>query len=330
MNAKKLLAVALAMILVLGLLAGCGSAGKGKAAYEGTYAAAYDYEYPAGGFYEEAADVAYSTEMLNSSAPVMASKRASGSTSGIPLPENRKWIINMDLSTETADLDAALASIGEKISALQGYVEGQNINNGSTSSSYRRRSASLTVRIPADKVDSFVEEVGGITNVVSSSRYVQDITLAYTDTEGRLNSLRTEEARLLELMGQAMDMSDLLEIESRLTEVRYQLESYGSTLRLYDNQVDYATVSLYVSEVKQYTPTEKVSFWQRITDGLSTSIVDLGEAIVNFIAGVIIDLPYLIVLALLVWAVYAIIRHCIRKRKVKKAAAKKAAEDSAK
>ena len=220
----------------------------------------------------------------------------------------------MSLSTETGDMDTALEAISARIQQMQGYVESQNISGLSG----RQRTASLTIRVPAEEVDSFVEEVSGLTNLVSSSRNVRDITLTYTDTEGRVKALETEQTRLLELMEQAENMSDLLEIEARLTEVRYQLESYASTLRLYDNQVDYATVSLYITEVEKYTPVEEPGFFERITGGLAESIVNLGETIVECIVWLIVNLPYLIVLGLLGWGVAAIGKRIRRKRKVKK------------
>ena len=158
-----------------------------------------------------------------------------------------------------------------------------------------------------------------MTNVVSSSRYVEDITLRYTDTEGRVKALQTEEARLLELMEQAETMSDLLEIEGRLTEVRYQLENYTSTLRLYDNQVDYATLDLTLREVAKFTPPEKQGFWEKVTSGLADSIVDLGQGMVDFAAWVLIELPYLVLVGLLGWLTVFLTRRSIKKRRAKKA-----------
>lgn len=302
---KKYIALILTALIALSLV-GCG---------QKEYRAAKEYS-------EEMAlteDIYYSTgsNMAYSdyeAAPMMDAKAATG----ISLPQGRKWIITMSLSAETDDLNAALSAVSDRINAMNGYVESQSMSNGSTYSSTRRRSASLTIRIPADHVDEFVENVAGLTNLTSSSRYVQDITLAYTDTEGRVKALKTEEARLLELMEQAENMSDLLEIEARLTDVRYELENYASQLRLYDNQVDYATVDLYLSEVTQYTPTEKITFWQRITDGLGDSIVGLGETILDSIAWFIINLPYLITLAILGWIAFRIIRRIRRKRAAKK------------
>ena len=306
MNMKKWIAAALIGMMAAGTLAGCGQKSDTV-----RYEAAYDT-----GYYEMDEAAGYGA------APLSANQKsaATGSTTQA-LPQNRKWVITMNLTAETDDLDGALEAVMAQVNEMEGYVESQSVSGGSAGSG-RHRFASLTIRVPAERVDSFVEEVSGLTNLVSSSRNVQDITLTYSDTEGRVTALKTEETRLLELMEQAETMSDLLEIEARLTEVRYQLENYASTLRLYDNQVDYATVSLYITEVEKYTPVEEPGFWQKIKSGLADSLVNLGEAIVNFISWVIIDLPYLALIGLLVWLVTAMTKRSIRKRKAKKAAQK--------
>ena len=292
---KKRIAVILTLALLLSLISGCGQ--KSEASMD---------------TYEMARAETYAANQDFATGLTAASAKQTGSA--IELPQNRKWVITMSLSTETGDMDTALEAISARIQQMQGYVESQNISGLSG----RQRTASLTIRVPADQVDSFVEEVSGLTNLVSSSRNVRDITLTYSDTEGRVKALETEQTRLLELMEQAENMSDLLEIEARLTEVRYQLESYASTLRLYDNQVDYATVSLYITEVEKYTPVEEPGFFQRITGGLAESIVNLGETIVECIVWLIVNLPYLIVLGLLGWGVAATGKRIRRKRKAKK------------
>lgn len=305
MNLKKWMVGALAAAVVAGSLAGCGQkASMQKERYESVNNAVYEMEET--GAYDSA-PMALSANQRSA---------AAGSASQ-PLPQNRKWVITMNLTAETGDLDAALDAVLAKVSQMEGYVESQSVSGGSAGSG-RHRYANLTLRIPANVVDGFVEEVAGLTNLVSSSRNVQDITLTYSDTAGRVTALETEQARLLGLMEQAENMSDLLEIEARLTEVRYQLENYASTLRLYDNQVDYATVSLYISEVEKYTPVEEPGFWQKITSGLADSIVNLGETIVAFITWLIIDLPYLAVIALVVWLITALTKRSLRKRKAKK------------
>lgn len=309
MNKKKILTAVMAAALLLGLLGGCGSR---RMSMEPDMARGDMY-----------ADDGISYETAMAAAPAAMSgagsngKSAAG-TASIPLPENRKWVITMSLTAETENLTDAMGLLAEKIQASGGYVESQSVS-GTAVNSGRSPSAYITVRVPAEQLDSFVEDVSGMTNVVSSSRYVEDITLSYTDTEGRVKALKTEEARLLELMEQAQTMSDLLEIEGRLTEVRYQLENYTSTLRLYDNQVDYATLDLTLREVAKFTPPEKQGFWEKVTSGLADSIVDLGQGLVDVTAWVLIELPYLVLVGLLGWLTVFLTRRSIKKRRAKKA-----------
>ena len=308
MKKKKAFTIVMAAALLLGLLGGCGSK---NLSMEPDTARSDMY-----------AEDSISYEMAMAAPAAMSgagsNAKSAADTASIPLPENRKWVITMSLTAETENLADAMGLLAEKIQESGGYVESQSVS-GTAVNSGRSPSAYITVRIPAEQLDSFVEDVSGMTNVVSSSRYVEDITLRYTDTEGRVKALQTEEARLLELMEQAETMSDLLEIEGRLTEVRYQLENYTSTLRLYDNQVDYATLDLTLREVEKFTPPEKQGFWQKVTSGLADSMVDLGQGIVDFVAWVLIELPYLVLVGLLGWLVVLLTRRSIKKRRAKKA-----------
>ena len=236
-------------------------------------------------------------------------------TSGTPQNENRKWIVTVNISAETEDMDTLLSQLETQIGAMGGYVENQNVYNGSAYSGHRRyRNADLTIRIPADRVDEFVSQVDGISNVVSSSQNRVDVTLSYADTESRLNALRAEEARLLELMAQAENLSELLEIEGRLTDVRYQLESAASRLKLYDNQVDYATIYLNISEVQEYTPVQERTVWQRISDGFVRSLKGLGNIFVELFVFLLAASPYLAVLA----GILVLIVFLVKKRRNKK------------
>ena len=166
----------------------------------------------------------------------------------------------MDMNVETDDLEVLMSGLEQKIQALGGYVEDQSIHNGSNYSARRYRNANITVRIPDEQVEQFTGDIAGMANVVSQNLRREDITLKYVATASRVTALETEEARLLELLAKAETMADLLEIEARLTDVRYELENYASQLRLYDNQVDYATVYLSISEVQEYTPVEEPTF----------------------------------------------------------------------
>ena len=275
---KKFLSLLLCAALLLGLTA-CGGSAKNTSA---------------AGILREEAVAEAPAAMADNAASLKGTQ--SGSTS---LPEGRKWIITIDMNVETDNLDNLMENLDREIRARDGYVEDQNIHNGSNYASHRYRSASLTIRIPDEKVDQFTSDIAGLANVVSQTLRREDITLQYVATSSRVTALETEESRLLELLAKAETMEDLLEIEARLTDVRYELENYASQLRLYDNQVDYATIYLYIDEVQEYTPVEEPTFLERIQNTFSDALEGLGDGIVNITVFLVGNSPYLLTFGLL-------------------------------
>lgn len=280
MNLKKLLSLVLTLAMTAAVLTGCGatSAHKDMAMPEAAAPMEAPLKNSAGGM------------MMAGSAVTADSVRETG----------QKLIRRVNIDAETEDLEALLENLGSQIAALDGYIENQELYNGSSYASYRHRSANLTVRIPADKLDTFIGQVRDVSNVVTYNESQEDVTLTYVSTESRIKALQTEQERLLELLAQAENMSDLLEIEARLTDVRYELESVTSQLLVLANQVDYATVRLYISQVTEYTEVEEQTFWQRITTGLRNNLKDMGETAVDFFVWVITYSPQLVLAAVLI------------------------------
>ena len=308
---KKYLSLLLSLALLAVLLTGCGSAGKSAASYDSGMV-----------------EYAVSDEAAMAPAEGAAMKNSAADTGSTQLPQNRKWIVTVNLTAETDDLDALRSALDEKIAALNGYVEDQSVYNGSIYDSGRRyRSANLTVRIPADSIDAFLQDVGGLANIVRQNKSIEDVTLSYVATESRLKALETEEARLLELLSQAETMTDLLEIEARLSEVRSELENYASQKRLYDNQIDYATIYIAIEEVQEYTPTEEPSLWERIRDGFKDNLESVGEGLLDVLVWFIVSIPTLVVLAVVVLILVLIVRRIRHRRKAKKAAKQQKTEE---
>ena len=298
---KKYLSLFLSFVLLAALFTGCGSANQSTASYDSDMVE-YAAEAPAAMAAEGA-----------------AMKNTAADTGSTTLPQNRKWIVTVNLTAETDDLDTLRTALDAKIAALNGYVENQNVYNGSSySTGSRYRSANLTIRVPADRIDEFLQDVGGIANITRQSKSLEDVTLNYVATESRLKALETEESRLLELLAQAENMTDLLEIEGRLAEVRYEIENYASQKRLYDNQIDYATVYLAIEEVKEYTPVEEPTLWERISKGFRDNLEGVGDDLLDVLVWFIVSIPYLVVFAIVITIVVFILRRVRRRRKEKK------------
>ena len=238
----------------------------------------------------------------------------SGNTTSSVVTTQQKLVRTMTIDAETNDMDQLLTDINGKIQSLGGYMESKSIRNGSSNTVNRYRYGSMTIRVPADRLDEFVEHISGESNVVHYNETTDDITLRYVATKSRITALETEQQRLLELLGQAKNMSDLLQIEERLTSVRAELEEVTSQMRIYDNMVDYGTIHLNITEVQVYTPVQEQTVWQKIGSGLKENWNGLCVAVENLFVFVITSLPYTIPLT----GVVVLIVLFVKKRKKRK------------
>ena len=239
----------------------------------------------------------------------------------------RKLIKTVNLSAETEQFDVLVPALEQRVVALGGYIEEMSSYNrgGNYSADYigvkHLRYASMTIRIPKENLDTFLSTVAEQSNIVSRSESVTDVTLQYVDLESHKKALTTEQDRLLELMERAETVEDIITIESRLSDVRYWIESMESQLRTYDNKIDYSTVYLSIDEVEQYTPTETTTVWQRISSGFMDSLQGVGRGLSNFAIWFVIHLPYIVIWVIIIIVVLLIIRAARRgmsKRRTKK------------
>ena len=302
MNVRKLLALTMTVLLLVMLLAGCGAAS--------TEAAKDSMDFFADN----------GSAMGGATAPEMErAESLSGSSqkTDAVTPQNQKLIRKIWLEAETEDMDALLSSVEARISELGGYVENREVRNGSMYSGYTHRYASLTVRIPADKLDGFVTDVSEKANIVSNRESADDITLSYVATESRMKMLETEQTRLLELLSAAKDMKEILQIEERLMDVRSELEEVTSQLRVMDNQVSYGTVYLDIDEVREYTVVEEEpdGFFARIGKGFMKSLKNMGDFCKEFVIFMIVAIPYLIPFGVIAVVIVIVVKLSIRRAK---------------
>lgn len=297
MKNKKLQTVIL-LLAILSLLWGCGANSAGS---QDVYYRAED----------SMSAMAPNVENSNPSAGVPNMNK--GTTTAV-LPEGRKLIRKVTIEAQTKDMDTLLPEIEQQVGSLGGYLENREMYTGSNASS-QWRTARLTIRIPSDKADQFLNQFKNAANVVSLNENLTDVTLDYVATESRIKALRTEEARLLELMDQAKTLSELLEVEARLTDVISELEAVESQLRLYDNMIDYTSIQLSIRQVTELsTPEDEMTIWQRISSGFMSTLTGLCDTLVDLFVWLIVSSPVLAVLSLVAFAVYNLIRF-IKKRK---------------
>lgn len=223
---------------------------------------------------------------------------------------DRKLIKTVSIDAETEDFDGLSSALEARIAALGGYVQSRQTGTYSRD----RRWSRMVVRIPADRLGDFVSHVKENANVLSTAEDTQDVTVQYSDTEAKITALNTERSRLLELLAEAQNLSEILEIEARLSDVTYELERYESRKRTYDNQIDYATVELSVNEVKTLTPTAEPTVWERIRTGFADSLEGVSSGFVDLFVLLIAGSPYLLVYGAAISLLVLILKKLRRKK----------------
>ena len=303
---KKVLACVLSGILAVSIF-GCGS--KSMMATESAVAdsAAYD---------DMAYDSGYDT--TESASVEEAAGGSVTSENGIEEVQetDRKLIRNVNLSLQTKEFDSVLENMSQKVKDLGGYVQDSSVW-GSSSDYSSSRSASYTLRIPSDKLDEFIDVVETLGNVTYKNESVDDVTLQYVDVESHKKALETEQERLLALLEQAESVEDIITIENRLSDVRYELENYESQIRLLDNQIDYSTVYVDISEVSRVTDTGKQGFFEEVASRFNDSIYVVLMGLRGFAVDVLGSLPILVVWGVILAAVVVLLRKFVFKKSKK-------------
>ncbi len=292
MKLIRFLSVFLALCL---LLTACGS----EAPTDSGYA-------ESGMLYRAEHDLAPMETMASSE---LKTDSAAGMTAAVQT--DRKLIKTVELSAETEHYDDLISALEDKLAALGGYTESRRTGKRGGD----RRWSSMTIRIPADSLDQFLTHVQEQANILSTSETTQDVTLQYSDTEAKLTALRTEQKRLLELLEQAQNLGEILEIEARLSDVTYELERYESQKRSYDNQITYATIHLSLTEVETLTQLQEPSLWQRISTGFLESLQGVGDGFVTLLVFLTAGSPYIVVFGGAAALVAVLLRRLLRKKR---------------
>ena len=330
MKKQSILAILIAALLVLTVFTGCAASGKSVAA---------DTASAANGYYNSTQEAATAETPME--APVepeefaydtVATTESNAQTAETPEPDDSvadytaKIIYTASVSIETTEFDSAVSALESQVTAIGGFVESSNVYgdtqyNSDGTTSIVNRWAYYTVRIPCEQFEAFLHTADGFGNVTSTSRDAQNVTSAYTDYEARLSSLRTQEARLLDMLEKSEDVDTLIAIEQRLADVRYEIESIERNLRDYDMQIKYSTVNLDLREVEIYTPTVPVTrtFGEKLSDAFADGWTGFTRGVQRFIIGLASALPTLALLAVIVVIVVFAVKKLFKTRAARRA-----------
>ncbi len=316
MNRRSLLALLTAALLLLGL-SGCGgssnsAATPSAAAESGAYitssksadwaggaAAPSAMEEPMGEYWDGATEESAGT---------------AGDESRSTLPDGVKMIYRADLELETTEFEQAAGQVKALTAQLGGYFEEQN--------SYTRsggyRSASYTIRVPAERFEDFLGQIGSVCTVVRQTQSAEDVSEYYYDMESRLETAKIKLDRLQDLLSRAEEMEDIITLEGAISDTEYQIERLSGEKRHYDALIGYSTIDVSLSEVYRITEVETapLTFGQRVGIAFRDGLRNFTETVEDFIEWLAYSWLSLLVLALIVVIVVKLVKSGRAKRAV--------------
>ena len=216
---------------------------------------------------------------------------------------DQQVIQTANVSLEVEDVDQAVNGVETQVEQLGGVVQSRSINNYDDDAS-----AYMTIRIPAQDLNSFLDGLPEFGTVINSTVDAQDVTLEVIDLEARISTLEASIERLRDLQRQATSVADLVAVESELATRQSELESLTARRDYLANQVDLSTVFLSMDQddTGAALSPDFLGGLQRGWDALLT----LGAGLVT---GVGFLLPLAIV-GLAIAAVIIVIVRAIRRR----------------
>jgi hypothetical protein len=319
---SRLIAFAVLTALVAGSLSGCalgstddsleqvepGTAGRDAATMEAAEPEIYDEEVGSEGTPAE--------DAAASSAPSTVDPDYEG---------DRLVIRNVSIRMQVDDVESSVDEIRSATDAAGGIVSSLQVStdedpvyryeaedalaDGSPLSGY------ITVRVPADQLETFTDAVMGLGEVLREDASQDDVTQQYVDLGARLENLKAREARLRELYEEADTVEDTLAVDRELSAVRGEIEAMEAQIAYLERQAAMATVTI---ELIEPSPIVRPAGedWGFV-DALTTSL----RAFVNTVNGMIIALGAIlpvILLGLLVLLVVVLVLRIRHRRSASK------------
>ena len=231
---------------------------------------------------------------------------------------------------ETMEFDYTIERINALLALNGGFIEhayvgGRPMERGQPVFDNPNRRAEFTLRIPQLRMDDVTSAIDDLGNVLSLRRSAVNVTAQFIDTESRVTALRIQEERLLYMLGESTRIADMLDIERRVSDVRFEIERLTSSLMNLQNQVNFSTITLMILEVEEYTEPpeedeeeEELTYWQQVRDGFDESARAVGGFFTGIFRWFVVNSPILVVIAVFAVPTVIIVKRKFGDRKWKK------------
>jgi hypothetical protein len=187
-------------------------------------------------------------------------------------------------SIEIDSLEIAVAGVQRLAGRLGGYIANVSLQAGRE----RFRTATLELKVPADRFEDAVAGLQPIGRVESVNVTAEDVGEEFTDVSARVANLHRLEQRLLDLLStRTGKLQDILTVEQELARVRGEIERYEGRMRYLKSRAAISTLAISVHEKAPLLD-------QPGSNPLAMAVRQAWQNFVTFTAGVIAALGTII------------------------------------
>lgn len=232
-------------------------------------------------------------------------------------------VYTCDISIDTLDFEKSVAEFKNMLKSVNGFIERETYSDGYSQGSYyveeedKNKMYETTVRVPSSQYEAFLSGADTLGDVRSKTSNVENVSQEYTDLNTSLEIYEAKEKRYIKQLSQISDDAQALKLEKELTELQVKIAQIKTRMNTIKTDVDYSTINVTLIQVAKYNekPVKKDTFWQR----LSNTVKDTWKTFLSFLEAllffIIRVMPYLILIALIILAVYYIQKKVYSKKK---------------
>ena len=270
------------------------------------------------GYYRDSA-LAPSMSESAGSAEAPSTLNTNGGTNASTAPIQQMIIMNANLEIAVDDPGKAMSAIQKMASDMGGFTVSSNIYKTYTSSGVEVPAATLTVRVPSDKLNAALDQIKAMTGdaakyTLSENISGQDVTQEYTDLKSRLRNLEEANAKLSELYDGATKTEDALAIYQQKVQVTEQIEVLKGQIQYYEQASSKSAITVQIVAKESIAPVT-IAGWQPagVARDAVQAMIDFGKGLVNFLIWLgILIIPVVVIIGL---PIYFLVRWLVRRNR---------------
>jgi hypothetical protein len=222
----------------------------------------------------------------------------------------RKLIRNAQMTLESGNPGESQRRISSIAETHGGFVVNSESRQANAEGQLKpEMTVTVTIRVPAARFDAVLAEIRGAGSRVQQDKITtQDVTEEYIDLEARIRAKQALEAQFMEIMKQARTVTDALEVQSQLSDVRAEIERLEGRRRFLENQTSLSTITITIMPPSQVVSSTGFfySVKRAFADGLDVAaLITLG--LIRLFIGLV---PILIFIVL---PIYLLVRYLVRR-----------------